>query len=153
MRNCILLAMIFFLGCAGPTTIPVPPQELSEYTAPNWSTDGSITAINSKVSPKNRQILLTTMRTILDRELFLFTERVSTLPGMIQFQEEHLQRVIAAYPETGIPTSEDEENFVCYYASMRVQLEILKIHYLHEEAFNRIERALVKLAISLPEER
>lgn len=154
MKKAIFLLLLLLGACAGPGVNPVPPQkEQPSYNAPDWSTDETIALINSKVSTVNQQILLTSMREILDRELQLFADRIRGLQNLIDFQEAHLKQIIADYPETGmVPTPEDEENFVAYCASAKVQIELLKIQKIHEEDLNHLLLAINRLTISLPEE-
>lgn len=152
MRKYILLLGLFLGGCSGAEQTPVVKNQ-PEYAAPDWSRDESIATLNSKISIQSQWVLLTTMRSILDRDIELFAERVSQLQDALAFEERNLARAISEYPMPGTTSPPDEEeNFVSYCATIKVQIELLKLQKFHVEDFNRIRHAMIQLANSLPKE-
>jgi hypothetical protein len=159
MRKYILLLGVFLVACTALPPAPKDgsPAEISatqEYNAPNWDVDETVALINSKITTTNQRMLLTNMRSILDREAELYSERIRNLQDMINFCEESLRRDIEAYPETeGVPSPEEEENFVSYCATKLVQIELLKIQLFYKEELNRVRLSINRIVISLPKEQ
>jgi hypothetical protein len=154
MKKYVLLLGIFLVACTGVPTAPEASTASQGYSAPHWVTDETIALINSKISTTNHLVLLTTMQGMLDRESALYSERIRNLQDMITFSEESLRRDIEAYPETeGVPSPEEEENFVSYCATKMVQIELLKIQLFHKEELIRIRLSIDRLISSLPKEQ
>lgn len=161
MKKSVLLLGVFLVACTGvPTTpdkkndSPVGVSTTNQYSAPDWTTGGTIALINTKISTANQRILLTTMRAMLDRESELFSERIRSIQEIIAFNEESLRRDIEAYPETGgVASPEEEENFVSYCAAKMAQIELLKIQLFHKEDLNHVRLSINRLVISLPKEQ
>jgi hypothetical protein len=149
LRAWLLLFVLFLAGCPNLEKVPTASIERPEYSAPDWTKDECIAAVDSKVSPENQKLLRITMRNILEGETSNFKDYMRNLRVIISDREVFLQRAIAEYtPDSSV----DEVNFITYCAEIKAQIELLKIHLYYQEDLLRIHLSMNRLTISLPED-